>query len=456
MLRHGPATFYALLDSTMGNALPHDNHPSTAVSPTDQARNPSEYPQAPPPLAEHHGPPIGVAVLGTGQRALGLTTKLCQCSRGEGIKFILYDEDSKIAEEARSILAVWINSRDEKLSPEVVGSLDAAVRHPDVQWVMVTSKNYLHKDYCVAALEAGKHVFCEKPLATTIADCLRIKEAVDKAKKLTFMTGFVLRYAPFYSKIKKLVEDGFLGRIITMEANEMLSADHGGYIFRNWRRFKDQAGPHIMEKCAHDIDILNWMAGSVVTSVAAFGGNDIFTAENKAAADRLQAESSSSNVPMYKSWSGAWEEIDPFTCEKTVEDNVVAVLQYRNGIRATFQTNCCSALPQRQLKIFGVEGTVDGDSMKGRYVAKRMARGSEEIQELVEGGGHAGGDSPLVIELWSAMVFTANQTADSESFHPKSSLVECFISSITCLAIDEARETGRVVDLEGHWKKLGV
>ena len=197
---------------------------------------------------------------------------------------------------------------------------------------------------------------------------------------------------------------------------------------------------------------MNWMAGSIATKVSAFGGTDIFIPENKPAADKLQAESGNSSTPMYRGW-GAWEDVDPFTCEKSVEDNMVAIIQYRNGIRATFQTNCCSALSQRQLKIFGVEGTVDADSISGTVQAKRMARRSTVSDLKFKGGQHAGGDEYLVAELWAAIVHSMKET---DGFAIKSSLEECFISTITCLAIDEARETGTVVDLEKYWKQLGV
>lgn len=441
---------------TMGNQASATSHAHEAgaslvsATPDSDDRSPESR------LPQYNGPPIGVAVLGTGQRGGGLIFKLLLVA-GDAVKFVLYDEVPAALEEIRDFLTTTSRSKE---PPVVADSVEAAVNHPDVQWVMVTSKNYLHKSYCVAALEAGKHVFCEKPLATTVEDCLAIREAARRADKI-LMTGFVLRYAKIYEKARSLVEEGFLGKIITMEANEMLSADHGGYIFRNWRRFKEQSGPHIMEKCAHDIDILNWMAGSIVTKVAAFGGNDIFTPSNKPAADKLQEESAAQkySCPMYKGWS-AWEDVDPFTTEKTVEDNTVAVLQYRNGIRATFQINCCSAIPQRQLKIFGIEGTLDSDSMQGRLVARRMARGAKLVQVDCEAGQHAGGDEKLVLELWTAMVHTAKQSqGGGESvaeFQVKASVEECFISTVTCLAIEEARMSGEVVNLEKYWEKLGL
>ena len=176
----------------------------------------------------YDGDPIGVAVLGTGQRSISLTIKLLAYSRSS-VKFIIYDEAQEAAEYFRQYHASWSPGKPEAV-PEIVDSVAAAVSHPMVKWVIVTSKNYLHKDYCIAALEAGKHVFCEKPLATTIDDCIAIKDAAAKAGKL-FMTGFVLRYSPFYSHIRNLVDEGFLGKIVSIEANEMLTPDHGGYIF---------------------------------------------------------------------------------------------------------------------------------------------------------------------------------------------------------------------------------
>lgn len=97
-----------------------------------------------------------------------------------------------------------------------------------------------------------------------------------------FSTGFLLRHSSFYQKVKEIIDSGTLGRIISVEANETLQPAHGGYIMRfarhgvvvpsrlrftrsscrNWRRYRDQTGPHILEKCCHDIDILNWLLGN--------------------------------------------------------------------------------------------------------------------------------------------------------------------------------------------------
>ena len=116
-----------------------------------------------------------------------------------------------------------------------------AINTPGVEWVMVFSPNVYHKQHVLEAFEAGKHVFSEKPLATTIEDCQAIFDGHQKSGKL-FATGFVLRYAPMYRKAKEILESGKLGKVMTIEANENITPSHtaasrGGGYGCIWHRF---------------------------------------------------------------------------------------------------------------------------------------------------------------------------------------------------------------------------
>src|SRR5206468_7637583 len=132
---------------------------------------------------------------------------------------------------------------------------------PSVSWIMIGSPNNLHCKHAVAALRAGKHVFCEKPLATTLDDCLAIRDAVHASGR-QFVVGFTLRYSPFYREVQRLVASGTIGKLISFEFNETLEFNHGGYIHGDWRRLTRLSGGHLLEKCCHDIDIANWIVGS--------------------------------------------------------------------------------------------------------------------------------------------------------------------------------------------------
>lgn len=316
------------------------------------------------------------------------------------------------------------------------------IARDDLDWVLIGSKNYLHRDHCVAAFAAGKHVFCEKPMATSIQQCEEIRDA-HRAAGTLFATGFVLRHAPLYCQLNQLLQEGYVGRIISMEANELLSPDHGGYIMRNWRRHRDQNGPHLLEKCSHDIDLINWMIGSLPSRAASFGGLDIFVPENKPVADKLAQPDD--EPPLYRSWP-SWEDIDPFTSDKDVEDNQVVILEYRNKVRVTFHTNCCSAFPQRRMQICGLEGSLEADLVSGDITGQRIGRGTEkESFPVAEKGGHGGGDQIIADDLAECML---------TGKRPKASGEEGFISAITCLAIDESMRTGQVVDLEPTWSRF--
>ena len=96
-----------------------------------------------------------------------------------------------------------------------------------------------------------------------------------------FATGFVLRYAPLYRKVKELLDTGKFGKIMQIEANEHIPSNHGSHIMRNWRRHTDISGPHILEKCCHDLDLIIWYSQSLPSKIASFASRDFFVPANR-------------------------------------------------------------------------------------------------------------------------------------------------------------------------------
>ncbi len=170
---------------------------------------------------------IKVAVIAAGSRARVVVKNLLRDSERNVVIASVFDPDQAVMEEA--ILQHW-NSPEAKRC----GSSEEAINTPGVEWVMIFSPNAYHKEHILQAFAAGKHVFTEKPLATSIEDCQEIFEAYQKAGKL-FATGFVLRYAPIYRKAYEILNSGKIGRLIALEANENITPDHGGFIIWNWR-----------------------------------------------------------------------------------------------------------------------------------------------------------------------------------------------------------------------------
>jgi len=126
---------------------------------------------------------------------------------------------------------------------------------------IICTLDQMHLAPAVAALESGYDVLLEKPMATTVADCLRLVHAAQTTGKL-LQIAHVLRFSPFFTQLHRIVTSGRLGRVVTVEHRENVSYWHmaHSYVRGNWRDSR-QACPMILAKCCHDLDILYWNCG---------------------------------------------------------------------------------------------------------------------------------------------------------------------------------------------------
>jgi len=147
-----------------------------------------------------------------------------------------------------------------------LSSVDACLRETDPDAVVVTTHDSAHADVAVPALEAGKFVFVEKPLDVTAERCRAIVEADRAAGGKTFV-GLNLRFAPLYATVKRLVGDGAVGRVLTVQADEFY--DGGRTYFRRWNRLREFGGGLWITKACHDFDLLYWLSGRLPLAVAA-------------------------------------------------------------------------------------------------------------------------------------------------------------------------------------------
>ncbi len=137
---------------------------------------------------------------------------------------------------------------------------DEMLADPEVESVSITTMWDQHAAPTVAALQAGKHVFLEKPMASTVADCDAIVKAANAAESF-FMTGHICRFNPRYATAKQEIEAGKIGRIISMYARRNLPAWVGATVL-------DKIGP-IIGDCVHDTDLMFWFSGSRAVSAYA-------------------------------------------------------------------------------------------------------------------------------------------------------------------------------------------
>lgn len=377
-----------------------------------------------------------IALAGCGGRLRGVIEGTLKAAPPGSLEISdLYDPDPDSIAAAR------------KLAPGAVShdSMEQMLSRSGAEWVAIGSPNSEHAGHVVAALDAGRHVFCEKPLATTPADCMRIRDAAARHPDRIFFFGLVLRYSPFYRRVRELLDSGAIGKIISFEFNETLSFFHGGYIHGNWRRHRSVAGTHMLEKCCHDLDIANWLTGSVPRRAASFGGLAFFTPGNQFMEDRLGVDDD--GHPAYRVWPDP-HGISPFNDDKDIVDHQVAILEYRNGIKATFHTNCHAGIPERRVYICGTDGSIRGDVLTAEIELRKVGFNQDVVREIIgQGDGHAGADGPMHACLAASIL---------DGSAPSAGLLEGLQSSLAAFAIDEALDKGCVIDTLEMSRQLGI
>lgn len=378
---------------------------------------------------------IGIGVIGCGGRIRAIVRGLLPEMGGAARVVSVFDP----SEESRRTF-----SRELGYDFTSAATTEQVINDPSVKWVMIGSWNSAHAEQVIAAYRAGKNIFCEKPLAINAEECLAIQEASKDAKGVLSF-GLVMRYSPFYRKVREIVTSEKLGKIVSMEFNETLGFAHGGCIFSDWRRRRANAGPHILEKCCHDLDLANWIVDALPVTVASFAGRDFFTPAYAHRSEEIGR--SEAGKKAYSTWADG-ERVECFTDDADISDNQVAILEYGNGVRATFHTNCNAAIPERRIYIVGTHGTLRGDVLVGIIETSVISwSGNIERMEIsMSDDGHGGGDEVMAKSLVESIISGAQ---------PLSSLKEGVTSAVSAFGVDQATLSRSVFDLRPLWGKMG-
>ena len=152
--------------------------------------------------------------------------------------------------------------------PYAYTNFDAMIKNKELDAVVITSPSHLHTTQIATALEAGLHVFSEKPLGTTVDECKIAEEAVEKYPNLVFMLGFMRRYDPSYAYAKEKIKNGEIGKPILFRgySQDPESCIEGAI------KFAGHSGGQFIDMAVHDIDLARWFLESEPKSIFAIGG----------------------------------------------------------------------------------------------------------------------------------------------------------------------------------------
>lgn len=346
---------------------------------------------------------------------------------------------------------------------------------------IIASMDRDHYAQVMAALELGYHVLLEKPISPDPAECVEILHKA-KEKNLHVVVCHVLRYTPFFLKIKEILDSGRLGRLVSIRLDENIGNFHFAHSFvrGNWRR-AELASPSIMQKSCHDMDLLNWLMGTTAKSISSYGALHYFKESNAPAnsTDRCATcpAEAGCRFSAYKSYlpaAGEWPATvitsspDPevlrgelaqspygrcvYRCDNNVCDQQVVTVEYEGGQTASFNMSAFTNRMTRTIHVMCEDGEIFGDDglhtlEVTRFASNQVEGYRSEIIHIPEPhSGHGGGDSGIVDDFIRLL---------QHGGHAVRSEIEVSVDShMMAGAAEMSRLTGRTVVLEEYRRQL--
>lgn len=300
--------------------------------------------------------------------------------------------------------------------------------------VMICTPEDMHFEPCMLAIEAGYHVLLEKPIAQTLEECLAIGEAARK-KNVLVSVCHVLRYHPYFMKIKELVDSGELGQIISINHRTSVGVDRTahGFVRGIWRK-EAISNPMLMSKCCHDIDFLLWLTKTPCRKLTSFGSLRWFKEKNAPEGSaarcvdcKVERTCPFSAIDLYRvrrDWISNFDvpqgkTIDEviedqlreglygrcvYRCDNDVVDHQIVSMEMESEVTINFSMDIFTLKDNRETHISLTEGEIDGDETVLRV---RKFRGATEkvydFSDIAHTPFHAGADLAIVADFIDAV-----------------------------------------------------
>ncbi len=307
--------------------------------------------------------------------------------------------------------------------------------------VINTTMDELHIETALPFLKLGYDMLLEKPVTNNKKDLLMLKSIADRYG-CKLMVCHVLRYTPFYLKIKEIVLSGEIGKIVEIESNEMVGVAHASasYIRGKWNNREKCGSSMLLAKCCHDMDLLCWFnSGTAPVKAASYGGRHYFIPENapsgagtrclidcKAEKEcpysckKLLLDNEYFNQYTFTCLNKKYEDLtyeekkrsletdNPqgrciFKTDADIVDRQAVIVEFADGSVATHSMVSGVARPGRNIHIIGTKGEIQGFLEDNKFKVRTYNpqnclyfEREEEITNVVAGDGHSGGDSRIV------------------------------------------------------------
>jgi predicted dehydrogenase len=304
----------------------------------------------------------------------------------------------------------------------------------DVEAVFICSPDFLHEEHALAAIAAGKHIYLEKPMAITVEGCDRIMEAA-QAKGTKLFIGHNMRYMNIIRKMKQLIDEGAIGEVKSVWCRHFISYGGDAY-FRDWHADREKSTGLLLQKGAHDIDVMHWLTGAYSTKVSAFGNLGVY-------GDLPRAEKEG-RCPGFKKENWPPKDLKDFNPVMNVEDQTVMIMEMENGVIGSYLQCHFSPDSCRNYTIIGTEGRIENignDQDSPIFVFNKRTDSYKTMPDVlhyadeVDAGGHGGADPLIVAEFLEHITRDGVETVST----PQASRMAV---AAGCLATESLRNGG--------------
>ena len=332
-----------------------------------------------------------------------------------------------------------------------------------------------HCTQAIAAMRRGYDLLLEKPIATNAEDVAKVEREAERLNRKVVVCH-VLRYSAFYQKVKEIVDSGRLGSVVSIQATEGVGAFHHAHSFvrGHWRN-EEATSPMILAKSCHDLDILQWIAGSRCSTVSSVGGVRHFRPDSAPPGaamgcflDCPQSGRCDYDAQKYLSSESQWlsyvvptlnvDGLKPeatlewlkqspwsrcvYHCDNTAVDHQVVQMEFKNSVTATFTMTAFAN--GRSLEIYGTKACLRGGEVYKNncgwdmLITDHIGGGTEEVRVQANQLGynsHGGGDFGLVDTLQT--ILTTGDRSSSDFL-----IAESVESHFMAFAADRSRRQG--------------
>ena len=294
--------------------------------------------------------------------------------------------------------------------------------NPDI--AIVTTVDRFHKDYILKTLEYGCGVICEKPMTISAEMCNEIMAAEKKYGRNIVVT-FNCRFMPYFVKVKELLNQGAVGKILNVDFEWMLDTSHGADYFRRWHRRLENSGGLLVHKSTHHFDIVNWLIEQDPKEIYANGtlkfyghtreqrGERCCTCEYRSSCEFAYKDA---EIPWIKemyfnaeSEDGYFRDRCVFADEINIYDSMSLTVKYAEDTLMTYSLIAHSPYEGWRMTISGTEGRLEaGEYYSGvqaedpiHHITVYNRKGDAvKYDSKKAGGSHGGGDEKLLRMLF--------------------------------------------------------